>query len=177
VTESAEAETFQKRLWDMFPIKFKMQLSLPQIDRIRWHLFPEVRISNQRDMFAEAGQAVTEIPEILRVMDLQQEQLARSLGDGHCVIHGVPGSGKTLVLGYRAEHLAKVCQRSILVLCYNKTLATKLAAVMEAKGLQYKVNVASMRANANFARTRFKAEKSSLLRVDQGKRWAELKRG
>ena len=39
-------------------------------------------------------------------MDLQQEQLARSLGDGHRVIHGVAGSGKTLILGYRAEQLA-----------------------------------------------------------------------
>jgi superfamily I DNA and RNA helicase len=40
-------------------------------------------------------------------MDLQQEQLARSLGDGHRVIHGVAGSGKTMILGYRAEYLAK----------------------------------------------------------------------
>lgn len=146
MTESAEVETFQKRLWDMFPIKFKMQLSLPQIDRIRWHLFPEIRISNQQDMFSEAGQTATEIPEILRVMDLQQEQLARSLGEGHRVIHGVAGSGKTLILGYRAEQLAKLYQRPILVLCYNKTLATKLTAVMEAKGLQDKVNVVNFHA-------------------------------
>jgi len=141
MSESADAERFQQRLWDMFPIKFKMQLSLPQIDRIRWHMFPEVRISSQQDLFAEAGQTAVEIPDVLRVMDLQQEQLARSLGEGHRVIHGVAGSGKTLILGYRAEHLAKVCQRPILVLCYNRTLATKLASAMEAKGVQDKVNV------------------------------------
>jgi superfamily I DNA/RNA helicase len=123
-----------------------MQLSLPQIDRIRWHMFPEVRIPAQHDMFAEPGQTATEIPEILRVMDIQQEQLARSLGEGHRVIHGVAGSGKTLILGYRAEHLAKVCQRPILILCYNKTLATKLAQIMEMKGLQDKVNVVNFHA-------------------------------
>src|SRR5207249_5003890 len=50
MTESAEVEAFQKRLWQMFPIKFKMQLSLPQIDRIRWHMFPEIRIAAQSDM-------------------------------------------------------------------------------------------------------------------------------
>lgn len=144
--ESAEAEAFQQRLWQMFPIKFKMQLSLPQIDRIRWHMFPEIRIAVQPDMFAEPGQQPIEIPDVLRVMDLQQEQLARSMGDGHRVIHGVAGSGKTLILGYRAEHLAKVCQRPILILCYNKTLATKLASVMEAKGLQDKVNVVNFHA-------------------------------
>ena len=146
MTENADMEAFQKRLWDMFPIKFKMKLTLPQIDRIRWHMFPEIRIPAQQDMFAEPGQKQVEIPDVLRVMDLQQEQLARSLGEGHRVTHGVAGSGKTLILGYRAEHLAKVCQRPILVLCYNKTLATKLASVMEAKGLQDKVNVVNFHA-------------------------------
>ena len=146
LTESVDMEAFQKRLWDMFPIKFRMQLSLPQIDRIRWHLFPEVRISVQSDMFAQAGQTAVEIPDVLRVMDLQQEQLARSLGEGHRVIHGVAGSGKTLILGYRAEHLAKICQRPILVLCYNKTLATKLSGVVEARGLTEKVHVVNFHA-------------------------------
>ena len=37
-------------------------------------------------------------------MDLQQEKLARSVGDGHRVIHGVAGSGKNMILGYRAEY-------------------------------------------------------------------------
>jgi len=146
MTESVDVEAFQKRLWDMFPIQFKMRLSLPQIDRIRWHMFPEVRISNQQDMFADSGQKAVEIPDVLRVMDLQQEQLARSLGEGHRVIHGVAGSGKTLILGYRAEHLAQVCRRPVLILCYNKTLATKLASVMEAKGLQDKVHVVNFHA-------------------------------
>ncbi len=143
MTEGADADAFQQRLWNMFPIKFTHKLSLPQIDRIRWHMFPEVRIPAQPDLFDADGQQAVEIPDILRVMDLQQEQLARSLGEGHRVIHGVAGSGKTLILGYRAEHLAKACRRPILVLCYNKTLATKLASVMEAKGLQDKVNVAT----------------------------------
>ena len=41
-----------------------------------------------------------------RVMDLQQEQLARSMGEGHRVIHGVAGSGKTMILGYRERSTA-----------------------------------------------------------------------
>lgn len=139
MTESVDAEAFQARLWAMFTIKFKMKLSLPQIDRVRWHMFPEVRIPAQPDLFDETGQASTEIPDLIRVMDLQQEQLARSLGDGHRVIHGVAGSGKTLILGYRAEHLAKLCTRPIAILCYNKTLAAKLTATMEQKGLANKV--------------------------------------
>lgn len=149
MTEGIEPELFQKRLWEMFPIKFNQRLTLPQIDRIRWHMFPEIRLTQQQDMFSSDGDGQPEIPDILRVMDIQQEQLARSLGEGHRVIHGVAGSGKTLILGYRAEHLAKVCQRPILVLCYNKTLATKLAQMMETKGLQENVSVVNFHAWCN----------------------------
>lgn len=146
MTESANAEAFQKRLWEMFPVKFPMKLSVPQIDRIRWHMFPEIRIGTQTDMFAGSGQTAVEIPDILRVMDIQQEQLARSLGEGHRIIHGVAGSGKTMILGYRAEHLAKLCQRPILVLCFAKPLAGRLSELIAEKGLQEKVNVVNFHA-------------------------------
>jgi hypothetical protein len=86
----------------------RRQLDLPQLDRVRWHLFPEIRLPDtQEGLFKSDETADVEIPDLMRVMDLQQEQLARSLGEGHRVIHGVAGSGKTLILGYRAEQLAK----------------------------------------------------------------------
>lgn len=142
--ESVDAEDFQQRLWNMFPFRFKGSLSMPQLDRIRWHMFPEVRISSSPtgDLFGEITKPEEiEIPDILRVMDLQQEQLARSLGEGHRVIHGVAGSGKTLILGYRVMHLAQACTKPILVLCYNKSLASKLHQMMVDKGLTGKVAV------------------------------------
>ena len=74
-------------------------------------------------------------------MDLQQEQLARNLGEGHRVIHGVAGSGKTLILGYRCERLAPTLQKPILVLCYNLTLAAKLRSAIRLKNLADKVSV------------------------------------
>lgn len=144
MTETVEAESFQRRLWEMFRIKFQGILTLPQIDRIRWHLFPEIRIAaTQGGLFDgdDSGREHDEEDSLFRVMDLQQEQLARSLGDGHRVIHGVAGSGKTLILGYRAEHLAKACTKPILVLCYNRSLAKRLARSLEEKGLEGKVAV------------------------------------
>lgn len=142
MTESAEAEDFQRRLWEMFSVKFEGNLSLPQLDRVRWHLFPEIRLPDpQEGLFKPDEIADVEIPDLMRVMDLQQEQLARSLGEGHRVIHGVAGSGKTLILGYRAEQLAKMCTKPILVLCYNKTLAGRLAHWMFSKGVSDKVHV------------------------------------
>ena len=140
MTESVDPEAFQERLWGMFPFSRSTPLSLPQLDRIRWHLFPEIRIAtpSQGSLFSETE---SEIPDLIRVLDLQQEQLARSLGEGHRVIHGVAGSGKTLILGYRAERLAKICSQPILVLCYNRTLAKRLASTIAAKGLADKVLV------------------------------------
>jgi superfamily I DNA/RNA helicase len=85
----------------------------------------------------------TPLPDLMRVMDLQQEQLARSLGEGHRVIHGVAGSGKTMILGYRAEQLAKAAtgpqDKPILILCYNEPLAVKLDALMTTKGFAHRV--------------------------------------
>jgi hypothetical protein len=144
IAESVDAEAFQRRLWEMFPLKFHAALSLPQLDRIRWHIFPEIRLPpRQGTLFDSDGgtDAQEDVPELVRVMDLQQEQLARSLGDGHRVIHGVAGSGKTMILGYRARHLARICAKPVLVLCYNRTLASRLRRWMEASGIADKVLV------------------------------------
>ncbi len=144
--ESVEAEDFQKRLWAMFTVGGFGHLSVPQIDRVRWHMFPEIRLpAKQGDLFG-ADDAGDVLPDIMRVMDLQQEQLARSLGEGHRVIHGVAGSGKTLILGYRAEYLARACSKPILVLCYNKSLARRLKHWMHEKGVDHKVIVENFHA-------------------------------
>lgn len=145
MTESAEPERFQKALADMFMMPFPCQLTLPQIDRFRWALFPELRIPEQGHMFEappDPEQDLARVPDLIRVMDLQQEQLARSLGDGHRVIHGVAGSGKTMILGYRCVELAKRYAKPILVLCFNKTLAGRLEQLIRASGVSDKVTVA-----------------------------------
>jgi hypothetical protein len=42
MTESVDAEAFQKRMWGMFNYSFGGVLSLARIDRVRWHLFPDI---------------------------------------------------------------------------------------------------------------------------------------
>ncbi len=145
-TGDTDAEEFQERLWNMFNYRFREPLSLPQIDRIRWHLFPELRIDApcQAELFADPLQDDGEeetLPDIIRIMDIQQEQLARSLGEGHRVIHGVAGSGKTMILGFRCLYLAQTLNKPILVLCFNITLAARLRAFISAKGIGAEVQV------------------------------------
>ncbi len=143
MTESVDAEDLQSRLWGMFPYSMRGVMSLPQLDRVRWIMFPEVRVQTQGALFDDSNDEA-ELPSMMRVMDLQQEQLARSLGEGHRVIHGVAGSGKTMILGYRAEYLAKAstsASKPILILCFNEPLAVKLNSTMELKGLADLVHV------------------------------------
>ena len=147
ITAGTDAEQFQEQLWGMFNYQFGGKLTLPQIDRIRWHLFPEIRIEQGTagDIFDEDegadDDAEQTLPDIIKIMDIQQEQLARSLGQGHRVIHGVAGSGKTLILGYRCLHLAEAVAKPILVLCFNITLAARLRSFISSKGIGTKVQI------------------------------------
>lgn len=148
MTESIDEEAFQEHLWSMFTYSFGGVLSLAQIDRVRWHMFPEIRI-RQGHLFdtvnddADTQQSIAKVlPDMIKIMDMAQEKLARNLGDGHRVIHGVAGSGKTLILAYRAMVLHQLgYAKPILVLCYNKTLAAKLKQLLAQRGAGDRVHV------------------------------------
>ena len=148
MTESVDSEDLQKRLWGMFNYHYGAVLTLAHVDRIRWHLFPEIRIE-QGNLFEspvevpDVKQAIADVvPDVVRLMDLEQETLARNLWMGHRIIHGVAGSGKTMILAYRCLHLAQAgLGKPILVLCYNKTLAAKLQELLNRKGAGNDVQV------------------------------------
>lgn len=159
MTESVEALELQERLWNLSAYQFGKKLTQKQIDRIRWHIFPDLRIcATQLSLFTDLDLTTDEeqianvesqpdvkpvdiAQDMIKIMDLQQEQLARSLGDGHRVIHGVAGSGKTLILGYRCEYLAQTYSKPILCLCFNVSLAAKLRHLVISKKLAHKVRV------------------------------------
>jgi len=141
MTEDQDAEAFQQRLWNMFQYSFGGLLSLARIDRVRWHLFPELRIHQHSLAFPEAeapdkeGKISQFLPELIKVMDTQQEKIARNLGEGHRIIHGVAGSGKTLLLAFRCLQLhERHPGQPILVLCYNKALAAWLSDMLHTRG-------------------------------------------
>jgi hypothetical protein len=140
--ETVDPHAFQERIWNFCTYQFGEPLTKAQIDRIRWHLFPEVRIGEQSSPsnVVETEEA-TAIPDILRVMDLEQEQLARSLKDGHRVIHGVAGSGKSLILVYRCLQLVEQTKQPILILCFNVSLAARLRHMLHEKGVGDRVTV------------------------------------
>ena len=148
--DSVAAAAFQHRLWGLFTVSYPHTLTLPQRDRIRWHLFPELRLAQQGALdFAETQpDASALLPDLMQVMDLQQEQVARALGAGHRVIHGAAGSGKTMILIYRAQFLAASARadRPILVLCFNRALADRIEWLLRQRGVDERVQVRTFHA-------------------------------
>jgi hypothetical protein len=92
-------------------------LSERQLAVLRAIIHPEIVISPPAE--AAAG----EEPASLKVMDLRQERNAHSLGEGHRIVYGVAGSGKTVILVARARLLAEDTAKRVLILCYNRALA------------------------------------------------------
>jgi hypothetical protein len=136
LAEDVDPEVFEEMLWGMYAGWSAQPLTLPQRDRVRWHLFPEVRVQ-QGTLFNKESTVGAQLPDLLQVMDLQQEQIARTLGEGHRVIHGVAGSGKTMILVFRAQQLAAAARpdQPILVLCYNRTLAQRITTLLRERGV------------------------------------------
>jgi hypothetical protein len=144
LADTLDPGDFQRRLWGMFTVTYPHTLTLPQRDRIRWHLFPELRVRAQEGLdFADTAGLAPTLPDLLQVMDLQQEQVARTLGEGHRVIHGAAGSGKTMILIYRAQHLALAARpdQPVLVLCFNRALADRIDAQLRQRGVDERVQV------------------------------------
>jgi superfamily I DNA/RNA helicase len=139
MTESIDGEVFRARLWKMVSPRLGATLTLPEFDRLRALIFPEIRI-RQIALPLEPKSGVQE-DRVLAVMDLHQEQVARSLGEGHRIIRGVAGSGKTLILAFRAEHLARAASKPVLILCYANGIAGRLEDVMQARGVEDRVQV------------------------------------
>ena len=68
----------------------------------------------------------------LHVLDEKQRQLAIFPGDGHRILRGVSGSGKTVILIARAKYLAEDPNARILLLCYNRLLRDYIAEQLNA---------------------------------------------
>lgn len=122
-------ENLHEKILNMFivPFRLKQPLEYTDINAIRYHLFPEVRISAEfKPPVPYQDQLLLSLHDI-KAMDLHQENLAKQIGDKNRLIRGVAGSGKTLILASRAKLLSKQNPNwKILILCYNISLAQNI---------------------------------------------------
>jgi len=140
MTESVDPDAFRERVWRMVSPRIGPALSLPQINRVRAILFPEIRVTQIALPFDEPPENASPAKDrILEVMDMQQEQVARSMGEGHRIVRGVAGSGKTLILAFRAEQIARAASRPVLLLSYANGISGRLENAMQDRGVEDKV--------------------------------------
>ncbi|NJK64665.1 MAG: AAA family ATPase, partial [Synechococcaceae cyanobacterium SM2_3_1] len=104
--------------WEIDPLREE------QIAVLRAAIHPEVVISQA--MAPQKEKPVANAVD-LKVLDLRQENNARRIGDGHRIIFGVAGSGKTVLLIAKARLFAtQQPESNLLMLCYNVSLASFL---------------------------------------------------
>ena len=120
----AENKIFKQKLINAFKdVTFPFaKLSYAEEKFLRYMIFPEIRVNEftQDELF-------TIKPQEIKALDLSQESIAKNIGDGHRILKGVAGSGKTLVLACRAKYLKTIYpDYKILVVCYNNSLCNHL---------------------------------------------------
>lgn len=127
---AGEGEAQLQRILARLAGALDSELRPGQLDRLRGLMHPDTIITRPG-----AGRPGVQLPifsdpddgDVIRVMDRRQEAMAKSLGAGHRVIRGVAGSGKTLILIYRGQLLARnFPQRRFLLTCYGRALAGHL---------------------------------------------------
>ncbi|SFA86575.1 MULTISPECIES: nuclease-related domain-containing DEAD/DEAH box helicase [unclassified Bacillus (in: firmicutes)] len=127
--EEFSEEVLMEKILNMFivPYRLKEPLTHEDINSIRYHLFPEVRISAEfKAPVPYQDQLLLSLHDV-KTMDIHQENLAKQIGDKNRLIRGVAGSGKTIILASRAKMLLKQNPDwKILILCYNISLANAI---------------------------------------------------
>ena len=109
---------FEKFLSDILPKDFLLKKE--HFQTLRANLIPTCRLPTINQV--PLNEYFT-VEDKIALLDREQEILARKLGEGHRLLFGVAGSGKTILLIARARFLAiKHPDWKILVLCYNKLL-------------------------------------------------------
>jgi len=87
-------------------------LTKDQVDALRAIIHPEVIL------FSFMDEKKAQAEETLKVLDVKQENHARNIGNGHRIVYGVAGSGKTVILVARAKLIASTnTQKQHLFLC------------------------------------------------------------
>ena len=123
---------FLDALKRMFVPQFSFRVTGRELERLKSLLFPVVRIELPERGTVDKRE---EDRRRLRVLDHNQEALARKIEGGHRIVTGPSGCGKTLVLVHRAALLKQYNPgiKNILFVCYNITLVNYIKRLLADK--------------------------------------------
>ncbi|MHC5733664.1 3'-5' exonuclease [Nostoc sp.] len=140
-SQSISSDELVNRLIKIFTNTFTFpRLTYEQIDTIKAIIFPEIAIKLVPASLENVSNGIELKNKIyaFKTLDHRQECIVRTIGDGHRIIYGVAGSGKTLILLSHAKLLIKQNpHQKILILCFNRSLAASLKSLMYEYSNQY----------------------------------------
>ncbi len=124
---------FQEKLCEMFPPRFRFQLTEEEYAHLKQLLFPVVRIEPQQ----RNACSYIDPSRRVRVLDDRQEAIARKTANGVHLVKGPTGSGKSLILIHKAACLMKYRPKTgkILFLCHNAAMVDCLKRWLGEKGV------------------------------------------
>lgn len=157
---------FEVFLTDLLAPEFTM--THDQFLALRANLIPTCRLPalEQTDLMKFFTQE-----DKVKLLDAEQEKLARKLGEGHRLMFGVAGSGKTILLIARARYLAiRHPDWKILVLCYNRLLKDLIFHLLNPQDYEADITITTFHAwarnyihsaNGTFSKLYEEAEKEA----------------
>jgi len=132
ISRDPSGQTFLKALQQKYSTAFHFNLTPDELNHLRQLIFPVVRIElPDRNPSAQHEKQQNRI----KMLDHNQEAIARKIDGGHRIITGPSGSGKTLVLVHRAALLIQQnpSVKRILFVCYNITLVNFIKRLLAGK--------------------------------------------
>lgn len=132
ISRDPSGQTFLKALQQKYSTAFHFNLTPDELNHLRQLIFPVVRIElPDRNPTAQHEKQQNRI----KMLDHNQEAIARKIDGGHRIITGPSGSGKTLVLVHRAALLMQQnpAVKRILFVCYNITLVNFIKRLLAEK--------------------------------------------
>tara|TARA_B100001971_G_C18224904_1_gene559698 strand:+ start:24 stop:1856 length:1833 start_codon:yes stop_codon:yes gene_type:complete len=115
----------------------KTNISTDTFNMLRMIIDPSIKVPH-RFVKKPTAKQKEEIPAVL---DLKQERASKSIGEGHRLLKGIAGSGKTLIMLYRAKMLAKLHPEwQVLFVCWNRTLINYLRQMYDGIDMDVKSN-------------------------------------
>jgi len=136
--EDDKCIAFDNKIKKMFSIRFAFNLSAYEFQHMKQLISPVVKIRLPARKMLKVDEKIQRI----KVLDNNQEALARKFDNNRCIITGRSGSGKTLVLVHKAAFLKQYNPRinSILFLCFNITLVNFIKRLLTEQNVGLGVN-------------------------------------
>lgn len=132
-------EKFKEYFNDILPSN--LELHAEYFNLLRANIIPTCRLPTQKQ--TDLLEYFTH-EEKVKLLDQDQEKFARELGEGHRLIFGVAGSGKTILLLARARILAKRHPDwKFLILCYNKLLKKLLFNLLNPQDYEADITIST----------------------------------